>query len=297
MSLESKRERARYNSLQEFIGFFKENENHPSTTNLFSVHFASPPALKAVSRTQLFTAETGDLSLLLDYYAKTVNLPSKQITTGQLTNVGSGYKFATGTSFSQISITFTMPRSQLTRNFFEKWTQVMASDANQYTAFYRDYCCPDIYIYKWERGGGEYATSDPKMLRAIREAGSNALLARKNELTACWHIQNAFPYNIGSVQLDNSQSRLMELNVQFYYERYRFYPQSSFDDPGIIDQITFPQTEIYTVDNNTDQTTARQTTVQQTTAPNKTATATSSRPLGHDIGINQRGTIISSAQQ
>lgn len=276
MSLESKKERARYNSLQEFIGFFKENENHPSTTNLFSVHFASPPMLKAVSKTNLFTTETGDLSLLLDYYAKTVNLPSKQITTGQIVNVGSGYKFATGSSFSQISITFTMPRSQLTRNFFEKWTQVMASDSNQYTEYYKDYVCPDLYIYKWERGGGDYATSDPKMLRAIRESGSNALLARKNELTACWHIQNAFPFNIGSVQLDNSQSRLMELNVQFYYERYRFYPQSSFDDPGIIEQITFPQSEIYSKGNNTTAETPRNT-VQQVTTTSTPAAATTPR--------------------
>lgn len=257
MSLESLKQRARYSSLQEFISFSREQENHPSTTNLFSVHFSTPPILArgVNAKTNLFQAETGDLSLLLDYYAKTVNLPSKQVTTGQIVNVGAGYKFATGTSFSQISITFQMPRSQLTRNFFEKWTQVMASDSNQYTDYYSNYCCPTLRIYKWERGGGDLAVGDPKLLRAVREAGANTFNARKHKLTAVWEMQNVFPFNIGSVQLDNGQSRLMDLNVQFYYERYRFYPESSFDDPGLLEQITFPQSEVYTAGSSDDTTT------------------------------------------
>jgi len=236
-------ESARYSSLQEFMGFFKKESNNPSFTNLFSVHFATPPILRpggtGVS-SDVFQTEKGDLSLLLDYYAKNVNLPSKQVTTGQTTNVGAGYKYASGTAFSQISMTFTMPRSQYTRNFFERWTQLMAPDANQYTDFYFNYTCPEVYIYKWERGGGDYGVSDPKLLKAIRENGNNALLARKNKLTAVWVLKNVFPYNIGSVQLDNDSAKTMDLNVQFYYERYRFYTQSQFDDAGIRGAITIP---------------------------------------------------------
>ncbi len=110
-------ESARYSSLQEFIGFSKKADNAPSFTNLFSVHFATPPMLMqgASISSGKMQSETGDLSLLLDYYAKSVNLPSKQITTGQTTNVGAAYKYASGTSFSQISMTFQVPRSQQTR--------------------------------------------------------------------------------------------------------------------------------------------------------------------------------------
>jgi len=174
-------ESARYSSLQEFVAFSKTNDNAPSYSNLFSVHFASPPMLlkggeNATDRMQL---ETGDNAILLDYYAKTVNLPSKQITTGQNAVVGSAYKYATGTAFSQISMNFVMPRSQKTRNLFERWTSLMANDANQYTDYYKRYTCPELYIYKWERGGGDDAITDPKLLRAVRANGNNALLAKK----------------------------------------------------------------------------------------------------------------------
>ena len=77
--------------------------------------------------------------MLLDFYANNLSLPSKQITTGQQVNVGSPYKYATGTAFSQVNINYVIPRSQLTRTFFERWTQVMASDSNQYTDFYDNY--------------------------------------------------------------------------------------------------------------------------------------------------------------
>ena len=253
-------ESARYNSLQEFIGFFKKEDNHPSFTNLFSVHFATPRILQKGNQVSsgTFQSETGQLSLLLDYYAKSVNLPSKQITTGQATTVGSGYKFATGTSFSQISMTFQVPRSQQTRTYFERWTQLMANDANQYTDYYKEYVSPFVYIYKWERGGGEYVYTDPRMLRTLREAGDDYLLAKKYKLTACWVLKNVFPYNIGSIQLDNEQAKVMDLNVQFYYERYRFYSEDRFDDPGVNKQITVPSS----ADNTTTQETARNATTR-----------------------------------
>ena len=237
---------AKYNSLNEFIGQFKDNDNFPSTTNLFSLHFSCPAILRStqtqVSGTfagqtdEVFNPERGDLrNLLLDYYAKAVNLPSKQVTSGQIVNVGSGFKYATGTAFSQINITFQVPRSQYTRNFFERWVDEMARDSNQFTEFYREYVCPRLYIFKMERGGGDLAISDPKLLSEVRRAASQGLqvlTARKNDVTACWELQNVFPYNIGSIQLNNDKARVMELTVGFYYERYRFFTKDQFDSPG-----------------------------------------------------------------
>ena len=221
-------ENARNSSLQEFIGFFKQSDNNPSFTNLFSVHFAAPKVITNELNGNLYNPENGDLALALDYYAKTVNLPSKQITTGQIADVGSAFKYVTGTAFSQVSMTFTMPRSQLTRNYFETWTRAMANDSNQYTDFYKNYISPRVMIYKFERGGGDDAFKDPKALRALRDAGDNFLLSKKNKLTAAWELRNVYPYNIGSVQLDNSQAKTMDLNVQFYYERYRFWTEQQF---------------------------------------------------------------------
>tara|TARA_B100000287_G_scaffold157542_1_gene148630 strand:- start:2533 stop:3390 length:858 start_codon:yes stop_codon:yes gene_type:complete len=239
---------ATYPSFQEFISKTKGKDNAPSFTNLFSVRFQSPPMLQsqvanvttgpllenpAESRLDV-NQTTNDLGMLLDYYADTVNLPSKQITTSQTPYVGSPFKYATNTAYSQISINFRMPRSQYSRNFFERWTTMMASDSEQYTRYYNEYVCPKMMIYKWERGGGGLAVSDPELIAAIRESGSaDILLARKYQLTAAWELRNLYPYNIGSVQLNNSNAQTMTLSVGFYYERYRFYTADQFDTDTI----------------------------------------------------------------
>ena len=239
---------ARYPSFQEFLSRTKGKDNAPSFTNLYSVRFMSPPMLQsvipAVGPYQPSVLDAGqnsnDLSWLLDYYADSVNLPSKQVTTSQTPYVGSPFKYATNTAYSQISINFRMPRSQYSRNFFERWTTMMASDSEQYTRYYDEYVCPRMMIYKWERGGGGLAVSDPELIASIRESGSaDMLLARKYQLTAAWELQNLYPYNIGSVQLNNQNAQTMTMSVGFYYERYRFFTADQFDT-DTINYITLP---------------------------------------------------------
>jgi len=259
---------ARYPSFQEFLSRTKGKDNAPSFTNLFSVRFATPrmlatPLVLVGPQGPPSAFDVGanlDLDRLLDYYADTVNLPSKQVTTSQTPYVGSPFKYATNTAYSQISINFRMPRSQYSRNFFERWTTLMASDSEQYTRYYNDYICPRMMIYKWERGGGGLAVSDPELIAAIRESGNaNILLARKYQLTAAWELRNLYPYNIGSVQLNNSNAQTMTMSVGFYYERYRFYTADQFDT-NTINYLTVGSG----IDNNTDQTTSNNQTVLET---------------------------------
>ena len=257
---------ARYPSFQEFISRTKGRDNSPSFTNLYSVRFMSPSMMRTYTpvnflgpvQTEKFDiGMSNDLEWLLDYYADTVNLPSKQITTSQTPYVGSPFKYATNTAYSQISIQFRMPRSQYSRNFFERWTTLMASDSEQYTRYYNDYVCPKMMIYKWERGGGGLAISDPELIASIRESGSaDMLLARKYQLTAAWELRNLYPYNIGSIQLNNSNAQTMTMSVGFYYERYRFYTADQFDH----DTINF-LTVGSGIDNNTDQSTSNNQTI------------------------------------
>ena len=100
----------------------------------------------------------------------------------------------------------------------------MASDSEQYTRYYNDYVCPkndDLQVGKRWRG---LAVTDPALIASIRESGTvDALLARKYQLTAAWELRNLYPYNIGPIQLNNSNAQTMTLSVGFYYERYRFY--------------------------------------------------------------------------
>ena len=239
-----KEENARYPSLQNFVSStIKDDDNSPAFTNLFSVSMSTPYCMRTHFGSNKFNTESSnsDLPMLLDYYANNLSLPSKQITTGQQLNVGSPYKYVTGTAFSQVNINYVIPRSQMTRTFFERWTQVMANDANQYTDFYDNYVAKTIRVYKWERGGGGLAAYTPEMLTAMKNnPGINYSLARKYKVTACWEIRNAFPYNIGTSQLNNAAASLMNITMGFYYERYRFYPESVFDDYGIRGKITIP---------------------------------------------------------
>ena len=78
-----------------------------------------------------------------------------------------------------------MPRSQYTRNFFERWTTMMASDSEQYTRYYNEYVCPRMMIYKWERGGGDLVVTDPKMIRALEKWNSKLLIGKKISTNCC----------------------------------------------------------------------------------------------------------------
>jgi len=231
-------EQAQYPSYQEFLAFSKKEENHPSFTNLFSVHFAPPRILTNIlgvqggSKSKRLNPNIGNLRDNLNYYANSVNLPSKQMTTGSFLSVGSAIKYATGTAYSQMNISFIMPRSQYTRAFFEEWTMRISADSNQYVEFYDDYVCPSLRVYKWERGQGDNVYQDEKMIKALNDSGDPYFIAKKYRVTAVWEMRNVFPFNIGSIQLNNDSARAMTLTIGLLYERYRLTVADDFNDPG-----------------------------------------------------------------
>ena len=231
-------EEAQYPSYQEFLAFSKKYDQQPSYGNLFSVHFAPPRILqnnltiKGGSKTTRLNPGEPKMRDLLNMYCQTVNLPSRQVTTGAVTNVGSTVKYATASAYSQLNMTFIMPKSQQTRIFFERWISRMVPDSNQMAEFYDNYICPTLRVYKWERGGGDYVSNDSKLMGFVNKIGDPLLLARKHKVTAMFEIRNIFPYNIGSVQLNNDSSRAMTLTVGFLYERYRVAVEDDFTDEG-----------------------------------------------------------------
>ena len=193
------KEQAQYNSLQEFIGFFKNEPNAPSYSNLFSVHFSTPPMLQNGAygmNTTKYEPQREVLRTLLNYYAESVNLPSKQVTTGTYNQLGSAIRYATGSTFSQISITFRVPRSGETRAFFEKWISMMANDARQYTDYYNNYVCNTLRIYKWETR----IAAGPKANRMLHDT-----VSRKG--TALNHSQ-IYSKHQTSIQLSHPCTRL-----------------------------------------------------------------------------------------
>lgn len=236
MDLNIARNRAPKQRLSEFMSFAMEKDTHPATNNRFSVSFAGP----AVFRSSLLLAsklspDQRDNANLLNFYAGNVNLPSKQVTTGTVTNIGSTVNYATSSTFSQISIDFLMPRNHKTRMIFERWISLMSSDSNQYTDYYDNYVCPNLYIYKWERGGGPEFQIPSQWLKILRAKNINpddVLKYKDDKLVGVYDIRNVFPQNIGPMTLVNDQASTLTMNVTFLYERYRFYGDSGLDSNG-----------------------------------------------------------------
>tara|TARA_Y100000004_G_scaffold180258_1_gene224683 strand:- start:1169 stop:1987 length:819 start_codon:yes stop_codon:yes gene_type:complete len=227
--------------IQTMMSLLNKQSTAPATTNLFAIEFATPPVFRDYATDNDFQSlEKGRTANMLNYYASAINLPSKQLTTGQITTIGVPYKYATGQAFSQINITFVIPKTQLTKTIFERWVSSITGDGDQYIEYYEDYVCDTLRIYKFEKGSGQSAkNSDVPMDKSIlkkvsvgdtkqkRESYRNTL--RLPELMSVTELRNVFPTNIGSAQLNNMEPRLLTFTVSFSYERYKHYPRASVD--------------------------------------------------------------------
>lgn len=216
----------------------------PAASNLYWVRFRTPPNIfynsSGTARYQdgidafnngITTGPGRDNSRLLTYYATDVTIPSRQITTGDAKTVGSMYRYATGTSFSEISISFILPRTLFTRMFFERWMNYTSNDSTQKVAYYDDYTCSHLDIFKYERGGATPTPADWSAFSSVlsptaRASGLNNYLntaVKFNRCSGVWVLKNAYPFNISNINLNAGPSGLVQMDVSFYYERYRFY--------------------------------------------------------------------------
>lgn len=220
---------------QEEMFSLLQNANYsPSLTNLWYLRFNTPDNFDKFDVKRFDNLGNGKTHKVLNYYAQAVNLPSKQLTTGQVSNVGVPYKYATGQAFSQISITFVVPRNQLTRAIFERWVSSITSDSDQYVDYYENYVCPELRIFKYELGSGTRAdevidSNASSLVRRMTLGGNKSTQRRLREkqrmpkLRSVYELRNIFPTNIGSMQLNNTEPRLSTFTVSFSYERYKFY--------------------------------------------------------------------------
>jgi len=223
---------ARRDSHGVFLDYINTRGTDPSMGNLYSVVFSPPKTLLYKSDNPLYQKYQGghankQMMRTLNMYATAVNLPSKQLTTGQIVTQGAPYKYATGTAYSQINITFMMPRDHSIRMLFEAWMNTIIADSNQYIEDYDNYVCQRLRIYKFERGFGPEAYKDPGYDGQLnKQFHRNKHFPKLNELTACFELQNVFPFNIGSAQLNNNDARLITYGVGLNFERYRFIPHN-----------------------------------------------------------------------
>jgi len=226
------------NSYQGFMSLVQRQV--PAAANLYWVRFRSVPKIltqwkygaNAFNNNTYNGGPGNDQARLLTYYATDVTVPSRQITTGEAKQVGAMYRYATGTSFSEISIQFILPRSMFTRMLFERWMNYTANDATQKVAFYDDYVCSHLDIFKYERGGvnpvppnNSYGNLSKLQRQEVDRYYKTS--PKWNRLSGAWTLKNAYPFNISNINLNAQPNGLLTMDVSFYFERYRFYYPST----------------------------------------------------------------------
>jgi len=236
------------NSFQGFRAFVSRNP--PSYNNLYWVRFRNRPKVlydpyfadffsgnNSDSEGFKFGGPGSDNSRLLTYYANDVTIPSRQLTTGEVRSVGSLWRYPTGTTFSEISINFTVGRDLKTRMFFERWMNYITEDSGNRVSWYADSVCNFLDIFKYERGGLNPTSSDGSLTVASAKSDRRSTV-KFNKVSGVWCLSNVFPFNISNVQLNNGPAQSMSMEVSFYYERYRFYQPTNSGIPNIIDSMT-----------------------------------------------------------
>tara|TARA_B100000519_G_scaffold40023_1_gene29721 strand:+ start:2920 stop:3549 length:630 start_codon:yes stop_codon:yes gene_type:complete len=146
----------------------------------------------------------------MNYFASSVTVPGRRVTTSEIRDIGVSRKYATNTAFGDLQVEFLVTKDQYHRDFFETWMQSTASDSENRVGLYEEYTS-NISVIKWENASN-VVYSDP----------SNKGTARLNRSSAVWQMYGAFPYDMSEQSFDNGPTGLVKLNVNFFFERYRF---------------------------------------------------------------------------
>ena len=224
------------NSFKRFQDQVMSGYKTPSKSNLFEVRVQIPQSVMMKEST--FGTERNTLEHFdaMNYFASSVTVPGRRVTTSEIRDIGVSRKYATNTAFGDLQVEFLVTKDQYHRDFFETWMQSTASDSENRVGLYEEYTS-NISVIKWENASN-VVYSDP----------SNKGTARLNRSSAVWQMYGAFPYDMSEQSFDNGPSGLVKLNVNFFFERYRFDKignrNASFGKVGMKDIQVSNTTEI-----------------------------------------------------
>ncbi len=194
----------------------------PARNNLFEIVMSVPivlqPAAVAYPAQAWLDSDANGRNIRknISLFATSVTVPSRNIATTEVHVHGMNRSYASGQSPTDLDITFLVTKDNQHRAFFEQWMHNCASDADNTVGFYDQYVT-ELQIVKWESGSNTW-------LNKIVGEGSDRTeyKFRMNQATAVYKCYGVFPKNIGTMTLNNEARSLLELNIQFQMERYRF---------------------------------------------------------------------------
>ena len=201
------------NSFKRFQDQVMSGYKTPSKSNLFEVRVQIPASV--ILKESTFGTERNSLEHVdaMNYFASAVTVPGRRVTTSEVRDIGVSRKYATNTAFGDLQIEFLVTKDQYHRDFFETWMQSTASDAEHRVGLYEEYTS-NISVLKWENASN-VVYSDPTNKQGAGHA-------RLNRSSAVWQMYGAFPYDMSEQSFDNGPTGLVKLNVNFFFERYRF---------------------------------------------------------------------------
>jgi len=194
----------------------------PSRNNLFEIVMSIPivlqPGAVALPSTAWLDSDANGRNIRknISLFATSVTVPSRNVATTEVHVHGMNRSYASGQSPTDLDITFLVTKDNQHRAFFEQWMHNCASDADNTVGFYDQYVT-QLQIVKWESGSNTW-------LNKQEGEGSDRVdyRFRMNQATAVYKCFGVFPKNIGTMTLNNDARSLLELNIQFQMERYRF---------------------------------------------------------------------------
>lgn len=194
----------------------------PSRNNLFEIVMSIPivlqPGAVALPSTAWLDSDANGRNIRknVSLFATSVTVPSRNVATTEVHVHGMNRSYASGQSPTDLDITFLVTKDNQHRAFFEQWMHNCASDADNTVGFYDQYVT-QLQIVKWESGSNTW-------LNKQEGEGSDRVdyRFRMNQATAVYKCFGVFPKNIGTMTLNNDARSLLELNIQFQMERYRF---------------------------------------------------------------------------
>lgn len=219
------------NRFEDFRSLIATNALAPASNNLFEIQIPPPAILDR-------SAAVDEAWQTINYFATSVTVPSRAMTTSEVNNFGMIRRFATGQTASEITISFMVTKDQRHRMFFENWINAAASDSDNTVAFYDQYVT-DMSVIKWEHGANFRVTKDDSQDKSKSKAALNP-----SQSTAVWKLYGAFPTNISTISFDNEQLNLVQMDVQFFFERYRFDQVSR----ATLKAKPFKQQAVFTLD-------------------------------------------------
>ena len=140
-----------------------------------------------------FISDPRDMFLL----CRTVTLPGKRIMTTEATHNHHNTKKPYSAATDEVTMTFLMTNDYYIKKYFDMWQEMIIDTSHEhYKAFYKREYCSDVSIQQ---------------------------LSASNDVVPGYTIklENAYPIQVGALELGNSADGLMELSITWEYDNFR----------------------------------------------------------------------------